>query len=386
MIIKLPPVWLILLLVLPVIQLGFSYYISFFIFGFLYLFLLGNFPKIKPRFVVLMIFGFMIFLIKTVSNIEVGTREIFLPLREMLCFAVLIIGLFKVKHSINESKNLQVASFYLLIVIFLVIVVQYVSIQGGIYFGFPFEWFVKNQVTLSGVDAALYHNTRFRPTAFYGEPSYAAFIILSLLFISIECGQSFQIKVVGIVLSTVSVFLLGSGAGLISIVALTILWLWFGNDQKFRKYRYHITFLLFLSIPFFVILNEEFSSRMALIISGDDISILNRLADPFNILMQAIDDGKLIGVTTAYIEDYYAGDFGDGLINNGILWIFLYYGIMAFPLIFIMIKIIGINIGLVYIFLCINFNGDFFIYDKVIVMSLALGAHLYCRKPYYNCK
>ena len=57
--------------------------------------------------------------------------------------------------------------------------IQASALAGGRYFGLPSEYFIQNAATLPGLLDLKY--SRIRPTGTFGEPSYFAFILISML-------------------------------------------------------------------------------------------------------------------------------------------------------------------------------------------------------------
>src|SRR5690606_37920185 len=95
------------LLILPFIQLGTSYYVSVFFLSFVFLFCISLFSpiKISSYYFLILCLGASIFLIKSLYLyfLNVDIAEVLLPIRELVCY----IGLFFISNIMSRSVYLK---------------------------------------------------------------------------------------------------------------------------------------------------------------------------------------------------------------------------------------------------------------------------------------
>lgn len=370
-----PPLWLLVLLSLPIIQLGFSYYFSAAIAAFALLFVIGRWPAISGTTLTGLLIVCCAFMLKSAINAfdGNGSREVLLPLRELTCFMVMMIGALKIKSQQANERALDRAVLFFLLISAAIVVLQYSLLARGFYFGFPLDWFVKNRETLVGIDNALYHQTRVRPTLFYGEPSYGAFVIFSLLTVALVGNGDKRYKLVCIFLSLLAAAGLQSVAGIMSISTLLIFWIIGTRDEFFRTWKLPFLTIAAATIVLVVISSNEFNTRLHQIQTAQDPSFVNRMLEPLQIFREGWLSGKVLGQTTSDIAAFYYGDFGDALITNALLWILIYYGVLSIPMFLFLFRFCGVGLALLYVVITMNFNGDFFSFDKAVIVSLVLG-------------
>ncbi len=166
----------------------------------------------------------------------------------------------------------------------------------GSYFGFPLNWFAINAGPLS----FMLRTNAFRPVAFYGEPSYAGFIIISVLMIYLKNNVAQKMKPAlgfSIFCFTTSVFL-QSIATIISVVILFLFWILFyrgGIGVATRTVVIASTSLI-AAIIFF--LNPNVIERFANISASADPSTTSRIFDPLTIIKEMLVSGDwFFGVT-----------------------------------------------------------------------------------------
>lgn len=304
------------------------------------------------------------------------TRNALIPLREGLC----LISLFIISEKISRSHiNLQYigrAIIILLSIMLLVVLIQFYFISTGNYLSFPPEYYIMNRSTIEGAELALEFGTRFRPTGFYGEPSYAAWIVLSLMVLALKIKPASRGYVITI--SLFSVIALQSLSGVISILLYVLIWWSFNSKQRSFNMFKLIGGILLLSIIAFTIasFSDEFYSRVQNIITNRDVSTSIRLFEPMTYFNQLISDNLIFGLN----------NFGEIKIDNAAWSLILHYGILSVPIILSVILKLRSVLLIVYLLLCFNFNGSIFIFDKVLILAFVFGVFLNVEREFIPTK
>jgi len=358
----------IIIISIPFSQLGFSYYASIHFIVFIYAFGISinsaSIPKLVKGIVSL---GILCFTIKaiTLTFSSSNTRSILIPFRELICY----VGFILISHKLSSTKiNKRVVNIFVIMLlssILILVIYQLYSLATGKYLGFPIEYFVMNQGTLEGVNLALEHKTRFRATAFYGEPSYTSWIVLSLLTIILSNSSiKEKISYFSIIISFIIVSLSQSIAGIIAITIISIYW--FASIKKNKvKISYIIigvlSILIILSAT--LLLSEDINSRLISILNQSDRSSNFRFSSPLVIIEKMLQNGELLGVS----------NYADMSIDNAALGLFVQYGILSLIILMSFIHASKNKFMVFYIILSLNFNGTIFRYDKVLIISLIVG-------------
>lgn len=358
----------IILFSLPFLQLGLTFYESVsFITFLLFFFFSLKLSIINQKVFVFSLIALFLFLTKAiiVSVKTVDIRNSLIPIRELVCF----IGLVFIVNRIRFLKIDQLLTLrFLNTLIFglgLFVLVQYYFISKGVYFGFPIDYFVMNQATLETSELALNAGTRYRPTAFYGEPSYAGWITFSLLAMALNFRNKrngFALIIISVIIS----ILLESFSGIIAVVIYSIFWLSKVNQFNFRSLLKISRAILVLVICFagFYFFSSSFKGRFDNAQGYSDVSINIRLLNPVAYLNNMLDKGEIFGVY----------NFGDLTIDNAAWSMLIQYGIISFPIFYLLLKYTFSGIlSVIYILLAFNFNGTVLSFDKVIVIGLVIG-------------
>lgn len=367
-----------LLFIVPVVQLGISYYISFQIFGVIMLLFLILKIRLTKNALVPVGIGLIIFLLKIfIEMFSFDLREILLVFREAFCFSLLVLAIGQISK-LGSSISLPNVYYIFLFSSTALIFLQAGAITNGVFISFPFDWYVANMSTLTGVDAALEHGTRLRPVGFYGEPSYMAFVLMSALAIFLSFDQ-IKIRTVLVVLAfnLFALFLLASLAGALSFLLMLTVYVF---KEKSFSMRSISGPLLFVSIVFIgmavVFIESDISRRVSALFSGNaDLSVNIRYVIPFSLVQDMFFSGHLIGYGSGEISKA-AQFYGLGSVDNALLGLVLHYGILAPVLIAIVVMKVRNALLVAYILVVLNFNGAYFSFDKVLIMSLTVGLSL----------
>lgn len=359
---------------IPFIQLGIEYYISVFFLVFNVLLML-SLNRVTNKSANFLFVGCSVFLLKffVLGFNSADSRSLLIPLREMSCFVGLILISNKLRYSDYNKFHLYFK--LMLILILLVVIYQYFQIKNGQYFGFPVKYYVKNKLTLEGAELALYHGTRFRPTAFYGEPSYTSWVTLTLLAVLLKIS-TFKTSVIYIFISLFIVSISQSLAGILSIVLFSTYWILFKSQYNIAGSRVHIrkipfsliisvVIVFFIFVISFFVFSEEFSNRLSKVLLNKDESSSFRINYAFTYFYNSFSNGAIFGVN----------NMSTLWIDNAAVSLLIQYGILSFILFGVIYFFVNNNIVRLYIVMSLFFNGAFFSYDKIILLSLVFGVY-----------
>jgi hypothetical protein len=278
-----------------------------------------------------------------------------------------------------SPKNINKFLFILIISMLLMVIFQLYFFGKGIYFGFPINYFITNADTLELAENAFSNNTLYRVTTYFGEPSYTAFVVISLLSIFIMSNKNFDNVFLFFIFCVLVIILSKTLVGSISL--FIILYLYFHLDLSgrvkllFNSFPYLIlSILIFFS--FYDSNSNYFYSRIYDVLHFSDESTYERIALPIKILVEK-----------ALYNDYIFGIAGSEkfVIHNAILGILIHYGVFSILLLLIIWDIVKKHcfqpvFVLIYLLLCMFYNGAFFAFDKSIIMSLVIGASIWRKK------
>lgn len=342
------------------IQLGITYYIS--IQTLILFFMLKNYRLKKNVFKIGIMFMILFFL-KYIYEPFVY-YDLLITTREFFFFLIILFSTYGFKK-INVEKTVYFFKI-ILIMIFIFILVQKISIVFMNTFPrIPMDLFIMNQETLVGIEKALLYETRIRPIAFYGEPSYCAGIIIITYYI-INKYDPIESKKYEL-LAIFSIFLLESMSGLI-IISFFLISKYISSVLK-KKFIVYLT--LFIPIIVYLVSISEFSTRILDIFSGSsDLSTQIRLIYPFMAIIQSFIELNFFGISNSSLELY---NNLSQIRDNGFLNLIMDYGIIIFFLYYYIYKRIK-DKNLFILFILLNFlNGTVFSLDKAILFSLLFG-------------
>ncbi len=353
------------LLTLPFLQLGYSYYLSGMV---LSLALLVPSLKLHSRIWLVLPLIVCAFFGKYVYT-PLDSHDMLEDMRELLCFALIYLSINGLKGV--RVEGVRVVAKLLFFVVIALVLLQEVFILSGQFIGFPIEWFVMNEKTLEGIEAALHHGTRVRPTGFYGEPSYCGFVLILLYYLlMVSAAQREKLY-----LSLFALIGVGVLQSMSTLLILIYLFAVFAHTLFTKKFL--ILFLGIVSVFVVVgISTTEFSSRISKIIEGEDVSVSIRFLAPLGILANQISNEKYLGMAASEVERALSSsEFFDvaNSIDNGILAQLIGQGLGGvFALAMICKKAKSIHLAFLFILLA-QVNGSVFSLDKVVLFSLLFG-------------
>lgn len=361
---------------LPFIQLGKSYYVSVAVWVFAALLLLCSMRSLTAVATIVLV-GITGFILKGVLNVFVtkSVFEVLLPLREAICFVGIIVIAESIRRETNDGERMLRKAFIVLCGLMVAVSVQALAIARGSYVGFPVSWFVMNQNTLVGLELALEHGTRARPTAFYGEPSYAAFVAICLFGVMFKASAGYMMRSVGFLMAFTVAVVSGSMSGVLGTLLFGFV-AFCADTMNSRRIWFLVVVsgVAVLAISVSLVTSSELSSRASAILAGEDASAGTRLSVPMDVLFDSVMDGNLGGANRHYIES----KMGTTQIDNAAIRLMIYYGVLLiFPATALALYIRDIP-TLILLLVCTQFNGEIFSYDKAIVIGFALGGMLCC--------
>lgn len=270
-----------------------------------------------------------------------------------------------------DPKKLKKILFLMAAFLLILCTYQFKEYASGAYFGIPKEYFSQGQDTIAGdLDLAYSH---LRPAGTLAEPSYLAFILISILFFirnleipgSIAPLTSMLLIATGLISQSMSFVL--SFAGLVVLALYT--------QPQFARYRAPAT--LIGSVLLLVVITGAAAflsdTRLSKLGSTSDSSTFARIIGPLisaPAFIAAHPFGTL-STTTAEMLDYFTSPYGmsGGEWTHNFFFnsIFL-YGLGGIFILYFLLKGRGL-MPAAYIFTCMFFNGAMLTQDKFFVMA-----------------
>lgn len=346
------------LFTLPFIQTGVSYYISVQVFAFLFFL---RFLLLKKELFFYSLFFIPVFFLKYVYS-DFLLFDVLRSFKEYLFFLIMISAFYGFKKFSLDKVDLIFR--YLVIFLSLLIFIQYYFIHSFAYIpSLPVEFMITNEGTLRDVQYILSEGLRLRPFATFGEPSYAAFVLVFLYYIISTIGaKNYRFYEF---LTFFSVLILQSTSGIVTF--LFLIFVKYFRLHSVRNFPFFFFFILFIS---FIVYYSGAFERVASIFFGEaDESVQIRYILPVTMLFKIFTEGYIFGVTfTDYLE---FSNFGG---DNGLFNLFMTYGVLSFFILLIIYIKSDIKLFIFFIFM-IMFNGDVFSFDKTVFFGLIFGVY-----------
>lgn len=369
--------FLFFILVMPFLQFGVNYYLSvqFLLFIFLYSrvplnVIMRNRLALGISFV-LMVFPSMFY--QTPDTLHLLLHAI----REWLCFGTYIL-LLNIKSVPVVKNNLGKYVVVLLAIFCGVVFVQSLALSTGLLLMPPSELLIANQGTAESVEkaASFLLFADMRPSALYGEPSYLAFICVSLLYVVLSSVPIKKLKQWAIIFSVAIALLSRSLSAAIGLVIL--LGIYFVSISNiFSVKRILSTFGILIVVAGIIVYLSDwwFVQRIVGLVAGDtDNSSAVRLVMPF-FLISKVFSSYWLGVPQDMVNSVFGIYFDDVVlgVDNGLLNLFINYGYSGIILLFMLLYNARHNILLMtYLLLAAMYNGAFLSIDKVAIIGFVL--------------
>ncbi len=375
---------------LPFIQLGFSYWLSFSTLAAIMVVLrlreqLAAGLKHHPW--ILTIPLFMIWPLFTEPSLD-SAQDLLKTARQAL-FAGLMIAIINgcaiVRPRIN-IRLLQLALSALLPLLLGLVLVQFVLLRGGVYLGFPEEAYSNELGTIPGAMDLRY--SALRPAGPFSEPSYLSFIMLSATLFLLAVYQNTRSAKMPII-GAIAIGLLSQAASFVVFQFALV------GAYVERMVRGPMRVLV---LPVLVVA-LLFAIGLLILTLGSDVEILSRLRGGASATgdvsifvrifgpLQAIP-GYLsrfpLGLPDSVIQQTiapYALSFGvepADYLMNGMFNLIFSFGILG--LVIVAFFLVRRNLILIiYLVSCMMFNGSFLSHDKLAVIGFFVAAYYAAR-------
>ncbi len=274
--------------------------------------------------------------------------------------------------------------------LFVVTVLQFLTLSRGAYFGLPPSLYVANSATLPDLLDLRY--SHIRPFGTFGEPSYLAFVLLSL-FVAItpalrHLTNRMARNSAGGRLVNPELIYLSAGAiafsGLLSqslsfYLAFPAL-LYFGVIRN-APANFKAAFATVAIVGVALMLGNTLTSGVVdRLSSGSDLSVAARLLVPAQVVPEYIiahpfgtPFSNLVYSVTELSSQY--GLTGVAILQNAFLNMFFNYGVGGIACIVILITAPrNIFLG-TYVVFCTMFNGSIFSVDKFAIIVLCTSLY-----------
>ncbi|GGE83957.1 hypothetical protein GCM10011404_15770 [Sphingomonas prati] len=313
------------------------------------------------------------------------TQDLLRVLREALMAILMILvlaGATLRPIRINRKRFVQVMTV-LAGGLFLLTILQVYALRSRSYLGFPREMFAFGQGTIPGELDLYYSNIRAAGT--FSEPSYFAFILLSIMMIA---AARFDYDRKGVLLAAMVLVtgILSQAASFVLFAALI------GVVFLVRTLRGGARVAALVIIPVaatFLLILGSGSGTLGRVQAGTsatgDSSIFARIVGPLLILPDYLMEhpfGAPISTLPDVLQPYAAptGVEPEQYLMNGMFNLFFEYGFFGLVLLIVLLWRRDVVINL-YIACCMLFNGAFLAIDKLAVICLVVAASVAIRKP-----
>jgi hypothetical protein len=275
----------------------------------------------------------------------------------------------------NFSKLNGMWPLVVLLLLTLAALAQAVAGRKGIALYVPTKFFINsNDVSLAAAWAehAREHGYDFkiRPSASFSEPSYLGGVSLFLNFVCLHTLRGRP-------------RLVANAAALIAcVIAQTFFGLLANAVILFVFYHRHINKsvmlclaalgLATLALPIFA----AEPSRIDRILSGNDVSVGLRLFQPFDVLGHVLGNAPF-GIPMTVAPEYFINNgmvqrFEDAPFQNGVFNVLFSFGWLGIPVLWLALRTAGGGICALFLLLLMCQNGAPFDFDKIVMAIFAI--------------
>lgn len=391
----------ILLILLPFVQIGVTYYLSvqtiaamvLFIFTFRYI----ATNSLLMWICVLLIAAAMMISVFSISGSN--TEDIFRRGREVLFFSLICLSArgYSGKAPFNITPRSHLPIVAIAIGLALLALAQYVVLGGGAYLGLPKDLYIANKDTLPDLLDLKYG--KLRPFGTFGEPSYFSFVLLSL-FVMLsplvrarfsasdkrdERTNAFSdflrpassVAILGCVAITIAGMLSQSLSFYLAFPILLYVCV-----VKFSSPRIQFRFAVCVGSVVAVLLVSSFASVVLGRVSmgASDTSTSARLTKPLQIIPQYLVEHPFGAPLSKWMEAIspISSQYGvpaSAVGHNALFNSFFNYGIIGLACLILTIgspKSLPMRLYVTFSFL---FNGSIFSVDKYFTIALTLAIY-----------
>jgi hypothetical protein len=215
----------------------------------------------------------------------------------------------------------------------------------------------------------------FRPSAFYTEPSYLGFICLCL-YVSVHRTKAIKNNCIAFALLLLLCLVAETASG--TIILCIIFLCVNARAFVFNRRLYPVFAMLCAAVTY---LSWPYISR--LISSTDSVSEFSgyiRLVVPMH-CVSAIFLHAPLGVPLAdlpvFLRKWLPAEALVAQVDNGLLDLFIFHGVFGFIIVTCLIVMIRNWVLTLFILFCSLNNGDFFGYDKALLISISILTYSY---------
>jgi hypothetical protein len=391
---------LILLLLLPFVQIGFSYYASAATVMATLLFIsIAPSLKFTPPTTWLLVGGVSAFLFFSAVAVPGSTGvDLLRRGRETFFFALLVVAVTGVSRhsSLKVGPRTHVGIISIIVFLAAMTAAQFLILKSRAYFGLPREWYIQNGETLPSLLDLRY--SHIRPFASFGEPSYLAFVLLSLLIMITPLirdaltnmdparsalrrrqavGGAHSAALIGAVLIATA----GAMSQSLSFYLAVPILLYLGSVRH-ASGRVRFWLAVIAGIVLFLILGNFVATVVLGRLSNGmaDSSVSARFMVPLQILPQYLAENPLGAPPTRLVIEVSElasryGAPGYTVLQNAVLNLAFNYGIAAIPCVLLVIIAPKNMFISIYILACTMLNGAIFAVDKFAVITLAVAIY-----------
>ena len=371
----------ILILSLPFLQIGFSYFASIGTLSAFLSILIVKKRRLSETQSKEFIGVFLAIIIISISRLNDPNfvDEFFRILREMIVFFIILAyGRVGLDRQSEQDVRFLRTLFVISSLLTALCLVQLFFIQENIYFGLPQEWFSRNAGSLPSLKDFIYSDVR--PMGTYGEPSYLSYVMFSFMVIVSPLimkknkisNSVFFIALLCVLLTRSGLGFLFSGAltgyllmkkdfwaGLLTLIATIVILVIFSNYiyvfDRFSEITVHGSekssgyFRVFLPL---IILPEFLTTHpLGMTLTGDNLS--------------------------AFVEGYPVRWYS--IIDNGLLNLVFSYGLVGVVMLaYLFFKYSRSVVMLLFIAFTLLQNGDPWSLDKLAVVLITTHLFSYC--------
>ncbi|UOH75081.1 hypothetical protein MOW08_00430 [Acinetobacter schindleri] len=361
---------LIIILLLPFLQLGLTYYLSV---STLLVLLFSLSLRIKDliysekclvKFLFLVIFA--IFMLIAGGEVNGYFNSDHLRNLREASFLVIILMVLSSKLYWNERLTKKVVNILLIssVLIFSLTLIQSFFILKFQYIGIPEHFYVMNAGTIPNELDLIY--SKIRPAATFGEPSYLSlYCLLTIIgvFPLIKFGKKYLLIVL---FSSLTIVTSLSMMGIIFLLIFILI--------NYIKSNFDLNKKILIMLPFFTIfIYLVFSfliERLFNVVSGSDISFNDRVLTPIKYVPDILMNYPFgIKISDNFYDSYKYGYVDISYIMHNAIITFLYsYGFLGFIIVYLIFSSANSNYIKYALFIMMMQNGGLLNIDKVVLV------------------
>jgi hypothetical protein len=304
-------------------------------------------------------------------------------LREAACFFV-IVNLKRVTLTLREESKTAIkwGLWTLMIAVFVLTALQAIDLQldrSGQFFVPSMYYPATINSTDCWTSSACWlafekvHGLHIlmRPCATFAEPSYLGFVVLCLFFVSQKLlEESRWQKIAFLCVAMATVLLAQTASGILALVVMLVVT---NKQSPLKTFLMIVVGLIFMSCAV-VFMNDRWTD----ISNGSDSSSQSRLTQPLSAAGTTLAEGYVFGLPSESLGTLVPNELtpealaGGGATDNALINLFILYGVVGGTVV-LTILLLRCSVPEIFLLLlAMQFNGAFFWYDKVVLLSLAL--------------